>query len=246
MVERIWRYCERGVVAGWTAEPFNLASNLAFLLVAWLIVRTARRPDARLIGSGAGAVFAGSTLFHGTAWRVAEIADVVPIGVLMALLGWRVLVETIGLTHRTACLALGAVGLAVAGLVVVLNVTGCAMPQVVAGRLTPMAGACLNGSWLYVPPALALVASSAVAWRRKATGSPWLLAAAGVFLVALVVRSLDLQVCNNGPGPGPTLHALWHVHAAATIYLLWRTLPAAGVGGPVGVTQAGRARPKGR
>ena len=82
--EQIFNYCERGHNPAFWAEPFNAASNGAFVIVAaaaaivWARQPTGARglPEAALIGL-TGLIGVGSFLFHTLATRWSTLADVV-------------------------------------------------------------------------------------------------------------------------------------------------------------------------
>ncbi|MGH8698519.1 MAG: hypothetical protein ACREVS_18685, partial [Burkholderiales bacterium] len=74
----------------------------------------------------------------------------------------------------------------------------------------------LGGSLLYLPPALALAASAGYARHRAHPAASRLAAAAGVFAVAIAVRTLDLPLCRAWPAG---THFLWHLLTAWVLYL---------------------------
>src|SRR5689334_15677191 len=85
-------YCER-TGAGLWAEPFNVLSNAAYLVVAWALLREARRAargdrQAYALAILPLAIAAGSALFHlfATAW--ARRLDEAPILAFELLFVW--------------------------------------------------------------------------------------------------------------------------------------------------------------
>jgi hypothetical protein len=228
MLEAVFRYCERGTVTGAFAEPVNVLSNGAFLVVAIVLWLTRCNARDAAIAVATAAVAAGSTVFHMTAQRWAELADVVPIGLVLAVLGWAVLVDVVGLTRRASVFALGVTGAAMAAAARAMIATGCDRPHVavLGGRevLQPLATDCLNGGWVYVPAAVALWLASSLSYRRGHAGRCWLIMAATAFTTGFAARALDLVWCP--PGVGLSLHALWHGAAATTVYCLARAIKA--------------------
>src|SRR3954470_21788521 len=88
--EHVFLYCERGTNEALLAEPFNAASNAAFLLAAlaglWLLLRRpteVRSADHALLIALVFLVGIGSLAFHVVADRATLLADVVPIDVFM-------------------------------------------------------------------------------------------------------------------------------------------------------------------
>jgi hypothetical protein len=79
----------------------------------------------------------------------------------------------------------------------------------------------LNGSLIYVP-ALFLVVGLGLVHLLQAKNARYdLLAAAGVFVVALFFRTIDNMVCAEFP---LGTHFLWHVLGALASYLAMRAL----------------------
>jgi len=88
--QHVFLYCERGTSEALSAEPFNAASNAAFLLAAlaalWLLLRRpkeARSADQMHLIALVFLIGLGSLAFHLLADRAAMLADVVPIDVFM-------------------------------------------------------------------------------------------------------------------------------------------------------------------
>jgi hypothetical protein len=220
--EQVFRYCERGHEAGLLAEPLNALSNLAFLIVAWIVWRhvgsmRARLPsaDRRFINSAAALVVAiglGSVAFHVWATRWGQLVDVVPIAVFVVgyfAYALRRFLELnwpgvfLGVAALAACFAL------IASLCPLHDPAG-------AGY------ACLNGTIGYVPALLALVATGGALVSRGHSAGPRLLAAATVFVISLIARTTDLAACEmtRTMGHAMGLHFLWHALNAVVIYLL--------------------------
>lgn len=192
-------YCER-TGAGWWAEPWNLVSNSAFLLVAAAALAVPRRPRARDESTLAvliAIIGLGSALFHGAPRPWTLWADVLPIVAfqivylhcyLRQALAWRAAPAALGLATFAAALALGS-----------------AWP------------ALLNGSLAYLPAVLALATLATLSWPHRA--GQLLALAAGLFMLSLTLRTLDPAVCPSWPRG---THWAWHVLNALVLALALR------------------------
>ncbi|HPR05246.1 MAG: ceramidase domain-containing protein [Zoogloeaceae bacterium] len=196
-------YCER-TDAGLWAEPVNALTNLAFLLVAvWLLRRMDRRTpaDLRVLAGLIGAVGVGSGVFHTVAQTWAAVLDVVFIAIFVMVFLQRALVRLIGWRSMAANVAV--LGMLVASAGIALSVK---LPA-------------LNGSELYLGPWLALIALAVICPTPCARR--WLIAAATLFGVSMLCRSIDLLVCDAFP---LGTHFGWHVNNALVLYCGMRAL----------------------
>ena len=196
-------YCERITPLFW-AEPANALSNLAFLVAAfaafqlWQREGKGDRPILALIVVVA-AVGLGSFAFHTLATRGAMLLDVTPIGIfiygyfLLALRRFLLLSWPAALVNLTAFIAVS-VGLATL------------VPREV-----------LNGSVGYFPALAALIVLGSML-RAHAAGRAMLIAA-GLFVVSLIFRIVDLDICPRWP---LGTHFLWHLFNAAVLYVVLR------------------------
>ncbi len=224
--EHVFRYCERGFDSGFWAEPVNAFSNAAFLVVAALAAaRMARLPPGtaaydsltvRLIHPMivlVALIGAGSFLFHVMATRWAQLADVLPIGAFILLY----------LIFALRCLAgwvMPKVILGVASLLAGFAGSMAFCPSAVSGA--PGGPACLNGTLGYAPALAALFAVAVLLHRRSHPAAGRLLLAAGVLLISMVMRTIDLDQCSVLSVEGRALgsHFLWHLLNALVLYLL--------------------------
>jgi len=178
-------YCER-LGPGFWAEPLNTASNLAFLVAAGLLSRR-----HRLLAGLLAAIGVGSFLFHTTATQWARALDVVGIGLFQFTLVGLYVRNVIGWDRgRTAW-----------AMVLLLASVG-------ASRLAPNV---LNGSMSYIPM---LGVTLAMGWddhRARRPRPHALLGAAALFAGALLLRSVDLEICARF---ATGTHFLWHLGAA--------------------------------
>ena len=83
-------------------------------------------------------------------------------------------------------------------------------------------GPCLNGTLGYLPAWVAMAGVGAVLWVRGHAGARLLLAAAGLFLASMAMRTIDLEICPSTRLAGRALgtHFMWHLANAATLTLL--------------------------
>jgi hypothetical protein len=195
-------YCERVAVGLWN-EPFNAASNLAFLLAAGAILIRQKRmdwDDRPLISLAliAGSVGIGSILFHTFANGWSLVADMLPIAVFIYAFFFFGLRRFLDIGVVTALVA--TIGLYLAS-------------PALAAFLKPVMGP----SSTYVPGLVATF-GLAIATRLLRGGPvPWhLVAAGGTFAIALFFRELDKPVCDSFP---TGTHFLWHIFNGVTIGL---------------------------
>ena len=205
-------YCER-IGPGLWAEPFNAISNLAFLVAALVIWHRQRgwRYGNDLGGVALivlmAAIGVGSGLFHTYANAAAQWADLLPILLFQLVF--------LGLyLRRQLGIALGATVPWLAGFLA-LCLMARGWPQL------------LNGSLAYAPAWAALVLLGFHQGRRTA-GPALLLWAAGLFLLSLTFRSLDLALCASLPHG---THFLWHLlNGLVLVLCALSVLPAQGSG----------------
>lgn len=198
-------YCERTGPEFWS-EPVNAATNLLFLVAAWMAWRYAKRHG--VLGAGAwslivllAAIGIGSGLFHTFATGWAVLLDVVPI----------LLFELLFLWHYYRNVA------AFRPHVVMMIIAVFVLMSVYAAQFSGL----FNGSLGYAP-SLAFLVATGVYHRlahRNETGV--LLAASVLFSLSLFFRTIDAAVCGVF---SLGTHFLWHVLNAAVLYLLLRGL----------------------
>jgi hypothetical protein len=216
-------YCERTDASFWS-EPWNAATNLAFLVAAWLAFRQWRAAGRRdlpvlLLTGIVVLVGIGSFLFHTVATRWASLADVVPIQLF--ILGYFLLamrryfglgvIAAVVLTAVFVAASLSLPGLLPAG-----------FPRGSAGYLGGLVALVLVG--LLLRGGLGRDAS------RHAIGNA-LVAIAAIFAVSLSLRSIDLDVCGWLP---TGTHPAWHLLNAVVLYLLLLVALRAGLANSTG------------
>jgi hypothetical protein len=197
-----WRqidlYCERTDPGFWS-EPANALTNAAFLLAAVLVWRgAAGARDGRVLASLIALIGAGSFLFHTVATVWAAWLDQGAIALYIYVFLWLFLARVAGLPWWGALGGLGVFA--------------------VASRVltAPFPPGSLNGSYGYFPALLALGLLATDLRRRRHAGAARLAAAAGVFVVAIALRSVDQTLCAAWP---PGTHFAWHCLVALVAYL---------------------------
>ncbi|MCK6372947.1 MAG: ceramidase [Zoogloea sp.] len=200
--ESIDLYCERTGPGLW-AEPFNALTNLAFLAVAAILWRRAGRNapfDLRLLIGLIAAVGVGSGVFHTVATRGTAILDIGFIAIFVVAYYQRFQVRVLGRSNAAAW----------AGVGIFLMLAG---GFVAATRLLPPLP--LNGSEIYLPPFVLLLACAARARPRAPATARWLTTASLLFVVSLACRAVDQRVCDAWP---VGTHLGWHLVNAAMLY----------------------------
>ena len=203
----LWRqidiYCERTDPGFWS-EPANAIMNAAFLLAAvlvWRVAVGAQAPharDARVLAVLIGLIGAGSFLFHTLATVWAAWLDQGAIALYIYVFLWLFLVRVAGLRWWGALGGLGVFAVA---------------SRALTAQFPPGS---FNGSYAYLPALLALGLLTAYAWRRGNAGAARLAAAAGVFVLAIALRTVDQLLCAAWP---LGTHFAWHCLIALVAYL---------------------------
>jgi hypothetical protein len=197
-------YCER-TSTDWTAEPLNALSNLAFFYWAWRLWREAGDGPPGLVRAQRALalllalVGAGSLVFHTLATVWGSILDVACIGIFNVV--FLVLFLRLAARWRTAWAVAGGVGF-----VVLDRISGALLPA-----------DAINGSLMYLPALIVLFALTAYARTLDARAGRGMAAAAGVFCVSLLARSVDQSLCTAWP---PGTHWFWHLLNAWVLYTL--------------------------
>jgi hypothetical protein len=198
-------YCERTGPALW-AEPLNALTNIAFLLSAWWLWRDARRHSQlssgiKLLLFWLAAFGVGSFLFHTFANTPTRWLDVLPI----------VLFVVTYLCLYAYCVANQS--FVVTATLAVLFVIGAYF----ARQLPHL----LNGSLIYAPTVILLMAVSVFHSLRGKHELVLLLGAIGAFTAALALRTIDNVVCPWWP---MGTHFLWHLCTALALLLATKAL----------------------
>ena len=226
--QHVFLYCERGTSTALLAEPFNAASNAAFLLAALVALqlllwrpREDRSADHYLLIGLVFLIGLGSLAFHLFATTETALADVIPISLFMLVYLGFVLNRFIGVPPAwTVLLVIG-----FAGLIGLTGQVKCGEGLVaLPGANVPGGKPCLNGSLFYLPALGALIVMGLLLKERAHRAAPYLLWAAAIFAVSVTFRSLDMALCNDTVFDGRKIgtHFLWHLLNALTLFLLLR------------------------
>lgn len=202
-------YCER-LGPGFWAEPVNAVTNLSFLVAAAFAMHRVRAQGSDVFGwlliALAALIGVGSFLFHSFANRWSELADTLPIWGFVA---FYVLAVVSRLRPRPLHPGLiGAVGLAALATIAFLA-TGEGAPSPAPDPL--------NGSLQYAPAVLALTVLAERMLRVRHPQRFWLAGAALAFLLSLIFRTLDRDLCAAFPAG---THFLWHLLNGLMVGLL--------------------------
>ena len=198
-------YCERTTPEFW-AEPVNAVTNLGFVFSAWMVWRLARREQVldmgivTLIGMIV-AIGLGSFLFHTLASQVTRWLDILPIFTFQLLYLGLYCRRVIRLPMTLTCLLL--------------------LFFLLAALVASQLSAYLNGSLIYAPAWLTIVILGWYHHRSHNAARSLLLETAGILLMSLALRSIDISVCS---GFELGTHFLWHIFNALVIYLVMLAL----------------------
>jgi len=197
-------YCEREG-PGWFVEPLNTASGLAFFVSAWQAWKQLDRArwreqwDLHLLSGLIALVGVASILWHasGIAWT--QCLDAAAIAAFV-IVYWSVFLARIQALKPFAIF--GAWLITVAGLV---------------GLLAAVPLDAFAGTFAYLPLLALLIVGMGLAFRIDRRLGRDLLLATAIFVLALVVRALDLLLCDWAV---VGTHWLWHLLVAGLLFVL--------------------------
>jgi hypothetical protein len=198
-------YCER-TGPGLLAEPVNAITNLAFLVAALASWRLAKQRDLvsadilLLIGLMA-TIGIGSGLFHTFATGWSQVLDILPILLFQVVYLW---------IYGRRMIGMGT-GWLVTSVVLLIS-------SVVLAREFPDL---LNRSLIYAPAFILLVSLGLYHYRHAVIQPALLLLATGVFLLSLIMRTIDQAICPYLP---MGTHYVWHLLNGLLVYLIVRGL----------------------
>ncbi len=206
-IEFIDAYCER-LEPGLWAEPFNVLTNLAFLMAGFLLLRLLVRNqgikvqptwDLWLLALCVFLIGIGSTLWHLYATPWAELADLLPITLLINvfLLSFLLRIERIQVWQ-------------VVGLFLTFHIFSL-------GVIKAFPEDFFNGSIFYVSTWTALWVIVIYLSKFHHPLAKSFLSATLIFSVSIILRSLDLEVCEYF---STGTHFIWHLLNAVVLYLL--------------------------
>ncbi|MEG4391013.1 ceramidase domain-containing protein [Microcoleus sp. BROC3] len=198
-------YCERTMPGLWS-EPLNAVSNISFLIAAWAIFQLARRQQKVATGiciliTLATSIGMGSALFHTFATQWARLLDVIPIMLFQLGFLWLYSRQVVRMKYGYA-----------GGLLV-----GFLLASNFSNKFTNI----FNGSLSYAPAFLVLLGLGLYHYQQQKREPFILLAASGVFLLALSFRTLDREIC---PYFSTGTNFIWHLCNGILLYLSARGL----------------------
>lgn len=192
MLEPIDAYCERTSAAYW-AEPVNAATNLAFLLAAWVMWRrTAGLPLARSLCGVLAVIGVGSYLFHTHANGLTAALDVAQILGFILIYVFAATRDFLGLGGWRPWAA------------VLAFVPYAALTVPVFSAVLPVLGSSAG----YAPVPLLILIYAALLWLRVPATGRGLALGAAILVASLTFRTLDGPVCAAFP---LGTHFLWHL-----------------------------------
>jgi hypothetical protein len=196
-------YCER-TAPGLLNEPLNAVTNASFLIAAWAAWFLARRAghlsaNVQALLWLSAAVGIGSMLWHTVPNGWTLLLDIVPILLFLVWFFWLYLR---GVARVSTSLAIAAI-----------------VAFLLASVLAQRFAAVLHGALYYTPALIFLLTLGVFHARKRSTGRSLLLAASGVYALALVFRTLDQDVCPAFP---IGTHFLWHSLNGLAAYLAMR------------------------
>lgn len=200
MLDTPTMYCERLLNSGIFTEPFNIFSNLAFIIAAFFAYRELRGqkdPLTFILPILLGCVGIGSTWWHAAHLPSGDILDTGSILVFASVMAIVLLYKLTG-SKRTAAIIF----------VLLLLIT------LVSEKLNY-----LNGSLPYLILLVSFGAFGFFYVRKFPRSRDLVIAAFFVFLIAIVFRSIDLITCSIIP---MGTHFLWHLFVAIFGYQLIR------------------------
>ncbi len=186
-------------------EPLNMASGLAFFISAWQAwkqldtERWREQWDLHLLSGLIALVGLASILWHASAMAWTQWFDAVAIATFAAVY-WSVFLARI---QRLKTL----------GILVAWAITAAGLTGLLA--IVPLGA--FAGTFSYLPLLVLLLVGMGLAFRVDRRLGRDLLLAAAIFILALVVRALDLLLCDWAV---VGTHWLWHLLVAGLLFVL--------------------------
>lgn len=199
-------YCERGNLEG-LAEPLNAISNIAFILASFGIYKLLtkyriQKIEYKVVLILILSIGVGSFLWHATRHSYTLLLDVVPVSLSFAAITYIFLAKLIGNKLLALLLAL----LLIPGR---FFISSFAPTDITSSLIRNL----INATVFLV----------IIVWTFKKYGIVALegFGILAVYLIAITMRSIDLQICPTFP---VGTHFLWHIFNAFAVYLAVRFL----------------------
>ena len=198
-------YCER-LGPGLWAEPINAATNLFFLMAAWMVWRLAKQRQTLssavwILVYLIAAIGIGSGLFHTFATTWSRILDVVPILLFQLVYIWVYCRRIVAMRPEYSAVLLL--------IYMVLALIGRQFPHL------------LNGSLIYAPAVIVIFVLGLYHYMTQKKERYMALTALGVFFLSITFRTIDAGIC---PYLHIGTHFLWHILNPVVLYLLMKAL----------------------
>jgi len=199
-------YCERAGNPDLWAEPLNAVTNLAFIIAAYLVWRALRKlpdhtfarvGDIYLLIASLTAIGIGSFIWHSFAGHTV-LADVIPIALFINIYLIAALKRLFGFGWTRTVSLWG-----------IYQLAGMAA-QIYLPPNT------LHGTVMYLPTLGALGIMTGALVRKQAPEGAVFAKVLSVWVLSLMFRTIDLDVCSAIP---IGTHFLWHLLNA---WVLWR------------------------
>lgn len=210
--EQVDGYCERLDPSFW-AEPINAITNFAFMIVAaFMFTRSRGVAMAQLLSVVLFLIGVGSFLFHTYAQPWAGVADVLPIVAYVLIYIFAATRDFYGQSPLRSGIAT----------VLFFPYAAVLLPLI---QFFPI----LNVSAAYVPVPLLIFLYALGLQKRSPETAKRLYIGATMILTSILVRSIDMPLCESLP---MGTHFLWHLLNAVALgwmietYHLHRLAPA--------------------
>ncbi len=182
-------YCERLGTEFWS-EPINALTNLSFIIAGiWGLSKKPKSFPLYLSWLSL-TIGIGSFLFHTFATKLTQLADLIPIFLFTLVFVFYTFLNILDFAKKIAVVLSGI-------FVLVMVFIEILVPKSILG-----------GSLLYAPALVTLVAVAVLTSSRNKQLSKLYASVGIVFVISLVFRTLDLQICDVFP---LGTHFLWHL-----------------------------------
>ena len=211
MIGSIDKYCERISPDLW-AEPFNIVSNLAYVIAGIFLVKLYRSTlsqhgwkywDILVLIALIMCIGLGSSVWHIYATGWALYADAIPILLFINVY----IISCLYRVVNSSILVIGA-------LFLFYHLLNYSLQNYFDKDF-------LNGSIFYLPTGLFLLGISLFLLNKASIVGQKMLLASFIFIIALFFRTIDLDVCHTFSFG---THFIWHIISGYMMYLLVKIL----------------------